>query len=1510
MKVFRTNLRIWMALVLTVLLMGTLAPASAETGDTLQITATWGEMGESAQAVPVGQDGFSWWIQLPPETLNTDLRISITDASGFFAKWNASLGEKLSDTEFQILFAVDAGEQINPEAAVTLMAYGDGGDLRGYFYLYLSTQAAPGEAEATEAPAQPTEEPYVPEVTPEPYVPEVTPEPYVPEVTPEPYVPEVTPEPYVPEPTAEPYVPAPQAEPARVAVIHRDEYGTELMRQEYDMMPMETRTFYVMPLDGYAPVDYAPAEYTVQVDAQGVPSAAEVIFLMRALPGSASLTVTYLAENDDVIWQYNEEIARGGSITVRPQEIDGYELQPDQPREVEVTVDSSGVISQSAVSFRYRSLPKEASVQVRHRAENGTVLENETITVPGDSSVTVSAKAYPGYELLEGQPGETVVTADHDGHVTPDTVTFLYRVLPGSASIVVIYQTEDGTELQRQVVDVASNTRETIRMEGLEGYSLVRCIPEEPTVAVSAQGVPDYQEITFILRKVITSVDVPVRFVSTEGTTLQEASVNIPCGTSQTIGAREIEGYQLAEGQPGELTVAVDADGHAVPDNATFIYERLPQAAELAVRYVNAEDGSEVGRETRTLAGGQSHTVAPQIPEGFLLSEGQAESVQVTVDKDGHAAPAEVVFYVQLPPPQDGRVAIRYLSVGGKDLMPPMTMTIPGNTSVTIVPDANLLPDEFDIDSASPQQVNVAVSRDGTAVPAEVVFTFRRLISVEETPIPAGEIIDRWAQTTGKGVNLRKSADAKSSRLKQIPKSGTYVWALQEELDSKGTPWLKVIYDGKTGYIASQYATVLSQAESDDYQDTLASPMPTAEPRSAEIIPTATPEVTPAPTPEVSPAPTQEITPTPTPTPIPDATPEPVVEAVTPAPGTQPPAQYSGYAITTRDTAQTYEARSGAAVVQGLPAGTLVRVDGQIYTNGQAWSVATDLEGIQGYVPDDALYRVTAAQAQPYIDAHEQAKQTPAPTPTPTPTPVPTQEPAQWAGYAVTIGDNIMLRQMPDDRSIIVNVLSRDTVVYVSGQVYDTADGWPWHTVFHQGAWGYIRSDMLRMMTERELNAFLRAATATPEPQVLVTPQPGSMDVMSSYGYIYTKNGGPVRVRRTPSTGSDTLTQLRPYAMCLVLDKQTAGKETWYKILYGDVQGYVLGDYFRQMTLGEFEEFIQSPEYVKGIQNNSANSKAAATAAPVISVEQQYAESWSDPQNPANVPYATWVPMATTPPLPTELPTMAPTEVPVAQVTDQPAETLAPLPTPAETDSPVPIGINTVNNQTEGSGSPIGWILLALAGVAAAGGGYIYYLHARNKRLASERAAQRRNQARQSSGSTAGQPRTSTYASQTGTRPASPQGQTQGQTQGRPQAQQNTQRPSQWQAPATEEYRSRFAAPPAEQGRTSQPDQSRGQEYRRPINPYQQPAAPRPTAPETRPASEPTPASTPVTPPAAAPRGSGTAAGNADVSGQIRSQASSIVDQAMANLGVEGGQAAPRRNRRSGRTQKPDDEET
>ena len=40
MKVFRTNLRIWMALVLTVLLMGTLAPASAETGDTLQITAT------------------------------------------------------------------------------------------------------------------------------------------------------------------------------------------------------------------------------------------------------------------------------------------------------------------------------------------------------------------------------------------------------------------------------------------------------------------------------------------------------------------------------------------------------------------------------------------------------------------------------------------------------------------------------------------------------------------------------------------------------------------------------------------------------------------------------------------------------------------------------------------------------------------------------------------------------------------------------------------------------------------------------------------------------------------------------------------------------------------------------------------------------------------------------------------------------------------------------------------------------------------------------------------------------------------------------------------------------------------------------------------------------------------------------------------------------------------------------------------------------------------------------
>ena len=107
---------------------------------------------------------------------------------------------------------------------------------------------------------------------------------------------------------------------------------------------------------------------------------------------------------------------------------------------------------------------------------------------------------------------------------------------------------------------------------------------------------------------------------------------------------------------------------------------------------------------------------------------------------------------------------------------------------------------------------------------------------------------------------------------------------------------------------------------------------------------------------------------------------------------------------------------------------------------------------------------------------------------------------------------------MASDRSVILGELSRDTAVYVAGQVYDTEDGYPWHVVSYQGKVGYIRSDLLRMMTDEELAAYLErgsAETAVPE----VTAAPYDSSALSSYGYVYSANSGVINLRRNPSTG-------------------------------------------------------------------------------------------------------------------------------------------------------------------------------------------------------------------------------------------------------------------------------------------------------------------------------------------------------------------------------------------------------
>ncbi|MBR2662660.1 MAG: hypothetical protein IKE25_02995 [Clostridia bacterium] len=116
-------------------------------------------------------------------------------------------------------------------------------------------------------------------------------------------------------------------------------------------------------------------------------------------------------------------------------------------------------------------------------------------------------------------------------------------------------------------------------------------------------------------------------------------------------------------------------------------------------------------------------------------------------------------------------------------------------------------------------------------------------------------------------------------------------------------------------------------------------------------------------------------------------------------------------------------------------------------------------------------------------------------------------------------------------------------MVFVNGQTY--VDGVAWHQIQYssQRDYVYVRADMLRMMNQDEVIAYLDKMNATPEPTAIVTVKPYDGNSLSSYGYTTTT----VNFRETASRSSTRLRQLKRYAFCLVLGTTEVNGETWYR---------------------------------------------------------------------------------------------------------------------------------------------------------------------------------------------------------------------------------------------------------------------------------------------------------------------------------------------------------------------------
>ena len=864
----------------------------------------------------------------------------------------------------------------------------------------------------------------------------------------------------------------------------------------------------------------------------------------------------------------------------------------------------------------------------------------------------------------------------------------------------------------------------------------------------------------------VATAEVSVVYRTEDGTELDRGSQTVTQGQENAVvpSSSLVSGYDLIS--DGVVYVTVNADGSTTPAEVSFLYRAqqeipqetqapvLPSVAEVSVYYMD-QQGIEIASMQNVYLEDGDHQVVPMpadLPEGYELISPASVAIHV---EGGVAVPDTVNFLYSLPtiavtdtpsptdtpvpetpepveteaPVYSGTVQVVYQDQQGT-LVSTASRQVTSEDAAGVLPDGGEVPSGYELVPQGP--VAVAVDSTGAVTPNSVTFTVKAA-EPEETEIPLGASILRYAVTTDTQVRLRQAPGG--SVMEQV-RQGTYVWALQQVVDESGKAWTRVMYNGQIGYIDSGFVQVLSQADSDAYQaSTGATPVPdegtlaTETPAPAETpVPTETPYV-----PAETPVPTE--TPyIPAATPIPTETPfVPTAAPYVPVP-TALPVPYTGYLLTTEATAL----RSGINSVDGeilnrMDVNTMLRANLQVTDSmGRSWSLVTTLDNRNGFVLDSATRRITQEEALYYIAQFQAANATPVPTAAPTFTPVPamaTPQPAQVQGYAVTIGDDVYFRSMPSTMSDIKDVLTHGVVVYVNGQQY--VDGIPWHIVHYKSTWGYIRADMLRMMSVAEENQYL-SSQSTPAPTAAATPQPLNEQSLSSYGYVSART---VNFRKSASASSAKIGTLKKFAFALVLGTTNVDGKTWYQISYNNTRGYVQGDYFKQMTIPEMQAFLNSADYQQGLRNNQTadqtqNGQAGKPGQSgqtggktgIVSAEDQTVNVWTNPNSGLNVSYVPFNPYATIPPLESTVSpesSMMPEESPSDAPTESPEPTIAELATIA----PEPMQTETQ------SGGGAGWLVILAILILGGGGTYGYMLYRKNQRIIAQRAAQRRSNA-------------------------------------------------------------------------------------------------------------------------------------------------------------------------------------
>ena len=1055
---------------------------------------------------------------------------------------------------------------------------------------------------------------------------------------------------------------------------------------------------------GYSVVDANPVTIPFE---NGAATQTDVTFTYQRPEATGTVNVHYVA--DGVEFATDTVTVTESNNTVSPK----TELVPEGYTAVDanpVTVPfENGVPAQTDVTFTYQRPEATGTVNV-HYVADGVEFATDTVNVT-ESNNTVSPKPElipAGYSVVDANP---VTIPFENGTATQTDVTFTYQRPEAVATVNVHYVAGD-VEFASDTVEITESNNTVSPKPELVPADYT-AVDANPVTITFANGAPTQTDVTFTYAAPVipTEGTVTFRFVDGQGNPLQDAQqVTVANGVYTDLSAYQaaIDGYDCIGVSANQLTVE---NGVASPAEVIFTYQRV--SSMVNVHYVAG--GVEFASDTVEITE-SNNTISPKpelVPTDYTVVDANPVTVSFV---NGVPSMTDVTFTYEMPQtPTTANVTFRFVDEKGNEIQPSYVASLENDTYTKekLETEYKAKIGGYDYQDVVPNQLIV---ENGKATSDTVTFSYKQkttatlevryVDAIGEQVMGSPEYIELPKGTTTVALNTRyvPSGYQPSSN---YPTS--YTVTVGDDLVAEPITFHLVSTSVK--------ATVTVQYMASSLKD----------PKDPNPVATVERELTPGKT-----TLTAESAVLPDGYKLSDGN-QPVEISVddlgiaTPNVVTfrcyySKPDEtvYNGYAVTTVQTGLrgAYNLKD-SSVKKLLTANTLIYINGQATVENTLFDSCRVMLGSDdvGIVKDSDVRHITAAEAQALIDQWNREHPT-----------TPDQPTTSVAGYYITTAEGVPLRYGPNAYTATIAQLPLDSVVYVTQQ--QTVNGVDWYVAYYNGNAGYIRADqMLRKMTEAEINKYMAGQKTTAPTSPSKTAAPYDPYGKSSYGYV-TSNS--VNFRETPN--GKKMKTLSKYAFAYIIGSKEVNGVTWYYVNQNGTMGWIHGDYFHQLNLTELTSFLNSNEYRQGLANNSSSTSSStnkdntsgntsvkpsggnsgsATAGNISSVEDWNVGTWKNTGVTTTTSYAPFNPYATATPAPSA--SVSPS------ASAEPTETFV-------IGTMIPITYDDESKETQTGSVPWGLIGVGVVLIGGAGGAYAYAVNQNKKRraAAARAAASRR----------------------------------------------------------------------------------------------------------------------------------------------------------------------------------------